>query len=125
MVFGLNHQDGRWSINHEVHILALFDVSRGGDPSKDFTLQMTRLAHGLLDGDYSTPDPTTDDDAADPAAPRVVVRRRATLCTSDKCNEIPRLCNLVFTLIPTARLPGFVMIHHNCCFRSIRTESSR
>ena len=68
----------------------VFDVSRGGDPSKDFTLQMTRLAHGLLDGDYSTPEPTTDDDAAaDPTAPRVVVRRRVTVCAVDKRNEIP------------------------------------
>ena len=52
----------------------VFNVQSGADPSKDFTLQMTKLAHGLLSGDYSRA-PEQDDTAAaaDPTQPRTVV----------------------------------------------------
>ena len=49
-------------------------MASSNDPSKDFALQMSKLAHGLLSGEYSktpdTPAPVADDQ------PVVIVRLR-------------------------------------------------
>ena len=58
----------------------VFNVASSNDPSKDFALQMSKLAHGLLSGEYSktpdTPAPVADDQ------PVVIVRLGLKICVA-------------------------------------------